>query len=34
MIPPAVSIPRDNGVTSSKTHELIVSFPSPFKMAA
>lgn len=34
MIPPAVSIPSESGVTSKRTHELIASLPSPFKIAA
>ena len=34
MIPPAVSIPSESGATSKRTHELIVLFPSPFKIAA
>ena len=32
--PPAVSIPRDSGVTSSRTHELTCYEPSPDKIAA
>jgi len=32
--PPAVSIPRDRGVTSSKTQELTCSEPYPDRIAA
>jgi len=34
IIPPAVSIPNESGVTSKRTHELTVSFPSPLRIAA
>ena len=34
IIPPAVYIPNDNGVTSNKTHALTALLPSPFNMAA
>jgi len=31
--PPAVSIPNDNGATSSKTISLVVSLPESVKIA-
>lgn len=34
IIPPAVSIPSESGATSKRTHALIVSFPSPLRIAA
>jgi hypothetical protein len=32
--PPAVSIPKDNGVTSNNKRSLTYSLPYPVKMAA
>lgn len=34
IIPPAVSIPKESGATSNKTHDLTASLPSPLRIAA